>query len=170
MKNSITEIAGIITRSFEENFEKMLTEKKDISEFVIEIKKTLDQVGTVLAKEALEMLDSLVKEDSSRKRNWYVHEKSAPNTLATIFGEVHYQRTYYKHKIEKEYRYLSDELVGIDAYDCIFRCGGAAVPEIWKPPVRNWKPLLQSFTHLSSYLIHIIHALKCLSKDQCFQY
>jgi hypothetical protein len=117
MKNSITEIAGLITRSFEENFEKMLTEKKEISEFVIEIKKTLDQVGTVLAKEALEMMDSLVKGDSRRKQNWHVHEKSAPNTLATIFGEVHYHRTYYKHKTEKEYRYLSDELVGIDSYD-----------------------------------------------------
>lgn len=117
MKNSITEIAGLITRSFEENFEKVLTERKDISEFVIEIKKTLDQVGTVLAKEALEMVDSLVKEDSRRKQNWYVHEKAAPNTLATIFGEVHYQRTYYKHKTKKEYRYLSDELVGIDSYD-----------------------------------------------------
>ena len=117
MKNSITEIVGLITRSFEENFEKMLTEKKDISEFVIEVKKTMDQVGTVLAKEALEMMDSLVKCDSRRKQNWYVHEKSAPNTLATIFGEVHYQRTYYKHKTEKEYRYLSDELMGIDVYD-----------------------------------------------------
>ena len=117
MKNSITEIVGLITRSFEENFEKMLTEKKDISEFVIEIKKTLDQAGTVLAREALEMMDSLVKCDSRRKQNWYVHEKSAPNTLATIFGEVHYHRTYYKHKSEKEYRYLSDELVGIDSYD-----------------------------------------------------
>ena len=98
MKNSITEIVGLITRSFEENFEKMLTEKKDISEFVIEVTKTMDQVGTVLAKEALEMMDSLVKCDSRRKQNWYVHEKSAPNTLATIFGEVHYQRTYYKKK------------------------------------------------------------------------
>lgn len=117
MKNSITEIAGLIIRSFEENFEKMLTEKKDISEFVIEIKKTLDQAGTILAKEALEMMDSLVKEDSRRKQNWYVHEKAAPNTLATIFGEVHYHRTYYKHKTETEYRYLSDELMGIDAYD-----------------------------------------------------
>ena len=117
MKNSITEIAELITRSFEENFEKMLTEKKDISEFVIEVKKTLDQVGTVLAKEALEMMDSLVKCDSRRKQNWYVHEKSAPNTLATIFGEVHYHRTYYKHKTQKDYRYLSDELVGIDSYD-----------------------------------------------------
>lgn len=117
MNNSIAEIAGLITRSFEENFEKLLTEKKDISEFVIEIKKTLDQAGTILAKEALEMLDSLVKGDARRKQNWHVHEKAASNTLATIFGEVHYQRTYYKHKNEKEYRYLSDELVGIDAYD-----------------------------------------------------
>ncbi len=117
MGNSITEIAGLITRSFEENFEKILTEKKDISEFVLEIKKTLDQVGTILAKEALEALDSLVKSDSRRKQNWHVHEKSAPNTLATIFGEVHYQRTYCKHKTEKECRYLSDELVGIDSYD-----------------------------------------------------
>lgn len=60
----------------------------------------MDQVGTVLAKEALEMMDSLVKCDSRRKQNWYVHENQ-PNTLATIFGEVHYQRTYYKHKTEK---------------------------------------------------------------------
>jgi hypothetical protein len=94
-----------------------LVEKKDISEFVIEIKKTLDQAGAILAKEALEMMDSLVKGDSRRRQNWYVHEKAAPNTLATIFGEVHYHRTYYKHKTETEYRYLSDELVGIDSYD-----------------------------------------------------
>lgn len=117
MNNSIAEIAGLITRSFEENFEKMLTEKKDISEFVIEIKKALDQAGTILTKEALEMLDSLVKGDSRRKQSWHVHESKDPNTLATIFGEVHYQRTYYKHKREKEYRHLSDELAGIDSYD-----------------------------------------------------
>jgi len=48
MKNSITEIAGLITRSFEENFEKMLTEKRDISAFIVQVKNTLDQVGTVL--------------------------------------------------------------------------------------------------------------------------
>jgi len=117
MKNSITEIVELITKSFEENFEKLLTEKKDISQFVAETKKALDKAGTILITEALETLDSLVKGDSRRKQNWYVHEKSAPNTLATIFGEVHYHRTYYKHKTEKDCRYLSDELVGIDSYD-----------------------------------------------------
>jgi hypothetical protein len=30
---------------------------------------------------------------------------------------VHYERTYYKKKQTKEYRYLSDELVGIRSYD-----------------------------------------------------
>ncbi len=117
MKNSITEIAELITRSFEESMEKMLVEKQDLSEFVLEIKKTLDQAGRILTREALETMDSLVKSDSRRKQNWYVHEKAAPNSLATLFGEVHYQRTYYKHKTQKEYRYLSDELVGIRPYD-----------------------------------------------------
>ena len=117
MKNSITEIAGLITRSFEENFEKMITEKRDISTFIVQVKNALDQAGTILVAEALETMDSLVKSESRRKQNWYVQEKSAPNTLTTIFGEVHYHRTYYKHKTEKEYRYLSDELVGIDSYD-----------------------------------------------------
>jgi len=117
MNNSITEIAGIITKSFGKNFESLLMERKDISEFIVQIKIALDNVGTILVTEALETLDSMVKEDSRRKQDWYVQEKSAPNTLATIFGEVHYHRTYYKHKHTKEYRYLSDELVGIDSYD-----------------------------------------------------
>lgn len=117
MNNSITEIAGIITKSFGENLENLLMERKDISEFIVQIKKALDNVGTILVAEALETLDSMVKGDSRRKQNWYVKEKSAPNTLATIFGEVYYHRTYYKHKHTNEYRYISDEMVGIDSYD-----------------------------------------------------
>ena len=117
MNTSITEIAKLITTSYEENLEKMLVEKKDVAEFVMEIKKALDKTGTILVAEALETMDSLVKDDSRRKQNWYVKEKFSPNTLATIFGEVHYRRTYYEHKKTKDYRYLSDELVGISAYD-----------------------------------------------------
>ena len=117
MNNSIIEIAQLITKGFEENFEKMIIEKKDISEFVLEIKKMLDTAGNVLIAEALETMDSMVRNDARRKQNWHVKEKSAPNTYATMFGEVHYHRTYYKNKHKDEYRYLSDELVGIRPYD-----------------------------------------------------
>lgn len=117
MNNSIIEIAQLITKEFEENFKKMIIEKKDISEFIIEIKKTLDTAGSILIAEALETMDLMVREDSRRKQNWHIKEKSAPNTYATMFGEVHYHRTYYKNKHKNEYRYLSDELVGIQPYD-----------------------------------------------------
>lgn len=86
-------------------------------EFVIEIKKILDTAGSILIAEALETMDLMVREDSSRKQNWHIKEKSAPNTYATMFGEVHYHRTYYKKKHKNEYWYLSDELVGIRPYD-----------------------------------------------------
>lgn len=74
MKNSITETVEIITDSYGKNLESMLIERKDISEFVIETKKALDQVGAILIAEALETLDYLVKSDSRRKENWYVKE------------------------------------------------------------------------------------------------
>ena len=53
---------------------------------------------------------------------------------------------------------------------CIFRCGGAAVPEEWKPPVRNWKPLLITSTHSVFCLTRRLHALRYLWMDQCFRY
>ena len=72
MNNSIIEIAQLITKEFEENFKKMIIEKKDISEFIIEIKKTLDNAGNILIAKALETMDLMVKEDSRRKKNWYI--------------------------------------------------------------------------------------------------
>src|SRR5665648_845090 len=117
MTNSIIEIAQLITKGFEENFEKMIIEKKDISEFILEIKKMLDTAGSILIAEALETMDLMVKNDARRKQNWHVKEKAAPNSYATIFGEVHYHRIYYKNKHKNEYRYHSDEFVGIRRYD-----------------------------------------------------
>ncbi|AWZ47764.1 hypothetical protein C3495_02390 [Clostridiaceae bacterium 14S0207] len=38
-------------------------------------------------------------------------------TLLTTFGEIKYERTYYKSKKDNEYKYLSDEFLGIDCHD-----------------------------------------------------
>lgn len=54
--------------------------------------------------------------------------------------------------------------------ECIFQCGGAAVPEGWKPPVRNWKPLLITSTHSAICLTRRPHALRYPWMDQCFRY
>jgi nucleoside-diphosphate-sugar epimerase len=62
-------------------------------------------------------------------------------TKGTVSGEteVHPVSIYGKTKAEAE-KILKKQGGKFNIYRCIFRCGGAAVPENWKPPVRNWKP------------------------------
>ena len=117
MEMIIQEIMQKIISSFEKELENLIKEKRDISEFILATKKTLDDVGATLVAKALETIDQVYKNSKDRKRYWTVKEKAAKKTLTTIFGEVRYKRTYYKNKKTGEYSYLSDEAVGISAHD-----------------------------------------------------
>ena len=77
----------------------------------------MDEVGRILMEQARESRDEAVRETAERKEEWHIHERNKPNTLATLFGEVKYHRTYYKHKEDHHYSCLSDILVGIEAHD-----------------------------------------------------
>lgn len=117
MRQIIQEIAATISGKFEEELRKLLSEGRDISEFIIATKKTLDRIGTKLVAEALETVDQAIRESQDRKRKWVVKSKADQKNLATLFGEVSYKRTYYQNKKTDEYSYLSDEAVGIKAHD-----------------------------------------------------
>ncbi len=113
----IQEIIDKISSSFEKELENLIRERRDISEFILATKKTLDEIGVTLVTEALETMDEVYRNSKARKRDWEVKEKAAEKTLMTIFGEVRYERTYYKNKRTGKYSYLSDEAVGIKAHD-----------------------------------------------------
>ena len=117
MRQIIQEIAATISGKFEEELTKLLSEGRDISEFIIATKETLDRIGAKLVAEALETVDQAVRDSQGRKLNWVVKNKADQKNLATIFGEVSYKRTYYQNKKTGEYSYLSDEAVGIKTHD-----------------------------------------------------
>ena len=117
MELIIQEILEKISSSYEKEIKNLIKEKRDISEFIRGIKKTLDEIGITLVAEALETIDEAYKNSKDRKRNWRVKSKEDKKSLMTIFGEVKYKRTYYENKKTKEYSYLSDEAVGIKAHD-----------------------------------------------------
>jgi simple sugar transport system permease protein len=74
--------------------------------------------------------------------------------MLCVVALAHFFLNYTKHG---RYMYAvggNREAAKLSGIPVAYRCGGAAVPEIWKPPVRNWKPLLQNTTHLISYQIH----------------
>ena len=110
-------VVEIITSGFQKNVENLVLKGQDISEFILETEKDLNEVGKCLVKEALEIHDEMVKESPERKASWYVQEKDKEASLATIFGEVKYASTYYKKKDGTEYARLSDEMLGIEAHD-----------------------------------------------------
>ncbi len=117
MNNIIHEIATKISKEIAENMETTLIEGNNISEFILKTKKILDEVGVAITEKVLETVDILVKKDCARKRDWKIKETKSKKSLVTIFGEVTYKRTYYVYKITGEYKYLSDEAVGIEAND-----------------------------------------------------
>ena len=53
----IQEITQKISTSFKKELEKLIRERRDISEFILATKKTLDDIGVTLVAEALETID-----------------------------------------------------------------------------------------------------------------
>src|SRR3712207_2537551 len=95
---------------------KELKNKGDFSKFVLELKKQLDSLGIEICKTALAASDEAIRIEPNRKNQWVV-ERRDKKTLLTTFGEIKYERTYYKSKKDNEYKYLSDEFLGIDCHD-----------------------------------------------------
>ncbi len=117
MNTIIHEIVEKITQDMKSNLEDLILDSKDISKFIINTGKSLDEIGVKIVKEALEILDVTIRESVTRKKEYYIQRRNDKKTLITKFGEVNYQRTYYKNKKDGSYDYLSDRMAGIEPYE-----------------------------------------------------
>jgi hypothetical protein len=96
-----------------EDILKLLEGEIDYLTIEKKLKEHLDALGCELLKEILEALDQKLYHSKTRKNNWKVERRNDQKTILTPFGQLEYQRTYYKHKSSKQYSYLVDEKVGI---------------------------------------------------------
>ena len=167
MELIIQEIIEKISSCFEKELENLIGERRDISEFILATKKTLDEIGVTLVAEALETIDEAYRNSKDRKRNWTVKEKAAEKTLMTIFGEVRYERTYYKNKKTGEYSYLSDEAVGIKAHDKMDASLKARLIEeaVFMPYSRSAKEAAEAVDLTSQTVMNSIRELGSVDND-----
>ncbi len=117
MNTIIHEITKKITTGYTNILEDLVNGSKDFSKFIVELKKVLDEVGTELSANSLELLDDIIRDSKSRKNEYRVQRRNDKKSIMTVFGEVSYCRTYYKSKKDGSYVYLSDEMVGIEPHD-----------------------------------------------------
>ncbi len=168
MELIIQEIIQKISSSYEKELENLIRERRDISEFILATKKTLDEIGATLVAEALETINEVYKDSKDRKRNWTVKEKAAKKTLTTIFGEVKYKRTYYENKRADEYSYLSDEAVGIKAHDKLDASLKAKLIEeaVFMPYSRSAKEAAEAVDLTSQTVMNSIRGLGSVGNNQ----
>ena len=90
-----------------------VTEGFNFQEYLIDLRKVLDELGAEAAKTILENLDQELRESKARKKEWAIVKNNAPKEILTPFGPVSYERTYYRHKENGTYSHLADERAGI---------------------------------------------------------
>ncbi|WP_026895581.1 hypothetical protein [Clostridiisalibacter paucivorans] len=84
METIIHGISQKIINETKENLINTLANHKNISEFILNTEKILDDIGVQIVQKALETVDYLVKLDNLRKEKWTVQRKADKKTIATI--------------------------------------------------------------------------------------
>ncbi|MFW6257061.1 MAG: ISLre2 family transposase, partial [Bacillota bacterium] len=84
----------------------------------------LNDLGRDLVCEALENVEKEIYESNERlSEGWTVHKKDQSKSITTIFGQIDYERRYYKRKKkdsdQKEYTHLVDDFFGIESHQKI---------------------------------------------------
>ncbi len=106
------------TKEFLENI--AMENGESISDFVRLLKKDMDELGRELCKYLIENLDEMIKESPNRKEKWDIVRKK-DRKLVTEFGEINFERRYYKSKFNGEYQHLADKKLGIGKYQRVDR-------------------------------------------------
>jgi hypothetical protein len=86
-----------------------LEKRMDFQEFEEKLWETMNSVGRL--RVVLEAKDEEIYRKRDRNAFQVVRRKDQ-RTILTLFGDVTYRRTYYKHEDTREYLHLLDDQVG----------------------------------------------------------
>lgn len=89
-----------------------LSGKVDYQMFQQQLADKLNKVGREITKLVLQELDQQIKQDKSKRAGWQVCRTGDQKEIVTSFGPISYKRTYYRHKVNRQYAYLVDEQAG----------------------------------------------------------
>ena len=87
MELIIQEIIQKIISCFEIELEKLIMERRDISEFILATKNVLDEVGTIIVANALEKADEIIRNSKTRKQAWTIKETAVKRPMEPYLGK-----------------------------------------------------------------------------------
>lgn len=97
-------ISSVMAIDFCEGLTKGLTEMETL----------MKEFGRIVSEYKLTEIDEAIFTSGRMRKNWVVEHKDVPRDLLTQFGTLQFCRRYYRNKKSGEYKYLVDDLVGIE--------------------------------------------------------
>ena len=112
---TIIENKEILEKSLEES-----VKCGEISTFSKKLRNVFDEAGRKTLVGILETIDLVLFESQIRKKE-YETKDIRKRTLITDYGNIEYNRRYYRNRQTKEYVYLTDEKMGIEKNERIMK-------------------------------------------------
>ena len=117
MNNIIQLIAGKVKKEIEDSVIKVLEGDAKLDNIVDSVGEMVNNIGLDTLGSIIDELNDIVKKSPERSGIYHIHKSNVSRTLVTRFGELEFNRTYYKNIRDKHYVYILDELLGIEKYE-----------------------------------------------------
>lgn len=113
MINSIQQFQKNGVKNLTEIFSHYTDDLTKFAEMVQGVAREVTRLGLSIIEEELESYDKLLRKRQDLRKGWHI-ERRDKTKLLTSLGEIHYHKTYFRHKETGEYSYLLDELMGLE--------------------------------------------------------
>ncbi len=91
--------------------------QKNYINIVASIEESVKNMIKNILVVAFEAIDQQYRDSYIRKKFYNINKSSIPRTITTIFGDITFKRTYYQSKVNNEYIFLLDDVLGLPKYD-----------------------------------------------------
>ncbi|TFZ39133.1 ISLre2 family transposase [Soehngenia longivitae] len=119
MNNIIQLIAEKVKREIEESVIKVIEGEVNLDNIVDSVGEMVNDIGTKTMLAIIDELNDIIKKSPERSKKYHIHKSKVSRTLITRFGELEFERSYYKNIEKNNYVYILDELLGIEKYERI---------------------------------------------------
>lgn len=110
-------------------------------------KAVTDDIGRLLLAENVRTIEQSMQNSEERKAEWVVQARGREKTISTLLGDLQYERTYYKHRVTGEFKYLTDELLGLEPHQRIDT--GLQADMLTKAKEMSYEQVVQSYENIS---------------------
>ncbi|MBR0575029.1 UPF0236 family protein, partial [Proteiniclasticum sp. BAD-10] len=106
-------------------------------------KAVTDDIGRLLLAENVRTIEQSMQNSEERKAEWVVQARGREKTISTLLGDLQYERTYYRHRVTGEFKYLTDELLGLEPHQQIDT--GLQADMLTKAKEMSYEQVVQSY-------------------------